>query len=438
MGMQQLPQNIEAEQAVIGSLVKENDCINDVVEIIQLKDFYREAHQIIYTAILGMYQKDIGIDLVTLINYMGKEKVQAAGGMTYITQLVDGVASTSNIKDYAKIVKEKSNRRQVIKTAQEALGNAYDERNKVDCIITQISDNLLKIDSNKGGIKDDKEVMETTLKKIEENYQNGGQISGMETGYKDLDLAINGVGKGQFVIIAGRPAMGKSVFTLNLADYMSRKYRTLIFSLEMTNEQLGMRRLAADTKIKSVCLRMGKLTDKDWEVLVKRSANIATNSKMLYDDTPGLTVNEIKARAKKAKLKYGGLDVIVVDHIGLIQGNNRIGDKRKQLEEITNQLKVMAKELDVCVIGLSQLSRAPEQRQDHRPILADLRESGSIEQDADVVIGLYRDEYYKPNTKEKGIMEAIILKQRDGRCGTIKLAYVPEIQFVANMLQNRA
>lgn len=260
----------------------------------------------------------------------------------------------------------------------------------------------------------------------------------MKTGYKDLDMAINGLGKGQFVIIAGRPAMGKSVFTLNLADCMARKYRVLIFSLEMTNEQLGIRRLAADTKIKSVCLRMGKLTDKDWEVLVKRSANIATNSKMLYDDTPGLTVNEIKARAKKAKLKYGGLDVIVVDHIGLIQGNGRIGDKRKQLEEITNQLKVMAKELDVCVIGLSQLSRAPEQRQDHRPILADLRESGSIEQDADVVIGLYRDEYYKPNTNERGIMEAIVLKQRDGRCGTIKLAYVPEIQLVANMLQSRA
>lgn len=433
-----LPQSIEAEQAVLGSVIKNNDTINDVVEIIQAEDFYVRSHNIIYKCILEMYQKNIGIDLVTLANYMRKEKLKVVGGITYIIKLADGVTSTVNIKDYAKIVKEKSNMRQVIKTAQEALENAYDEKNKVDSIITEISDNLLKIDNHKGKIKNDKEVMETTLKKIEESYQNGGKISGMSTGYKDLDLAINGLGKGQFVVIAGRPAMGKSVFTLNLADYMARKYRVLIFSLEMTNEQLGMRRLAADTKIKSVCLRMGKLSDKDWEVLVKRSASIATNSKMLYDDTSGITVNEIKARAKKAKLKYDGLDVVVVDHIGLVQGNSRIGDKRKQLEEITNQLKVMAKELKVCVIGLSQLSRAPEQRADHRPILADLRESGSIEQDADVVIGLYRDEYYNPNTKEKGVMEAIVLKQRDGRCGTIKLAYVPEIQFVANMLQNRA
>lgn len=434
MDIKALPYSLEAEREVIGAVMQDNDCLCDVVEILMADDFYKTPHKMLYEAVMGMYMQGIPIDLVTMVNSLGAEKLQSVGGMTYISQLIGGVATTKAVKRHAHIVKEMSERRKIIKSCADALEKAYQGEEDSKGIIGSLEDNLLNIGEFKeNSIKTDEEIMNKTINMIDENVQRGGGITGLPTGFYSLDKAIGGLNRGRFVVIAARPAMGKSAFALNIAQEVSETNPVLLFSLEMTDTELGIRRLASKALVNAGKLTNGNLPDEDWQT-VMRKASIISTGKMFTDDSAGLTMHDIKARAKKVKLRYG-LDVIIIDHIGLIRSTLKSDNKVRQVEEITNGLKIMAKELDVCIIGLSQLSRACEQRSDKRPQLSDLRDSGSIEQDADTVIFLYRDEYYNPETEDKNIVEAIISKNRTGRTGTLKFAWRGEYQKITDLHQ---
>lgn len=428
--MKELFYDLDAETNIIGSILKNNNGFLDITSI-KAEDFYNKANQIIFKAIQNMFNKNIPIDIITLKNGMDKESLKSIGGITYITSVQESVISSRNVKYYAKIVKEKSNKRHIFNTCRQALKNIQEEM-ELDDVVNSLQNDLLCINEVKSSnMKTDEEIMTSTLDLIQKNYENGGGITGMSTKLKSLDMAMNGLNKGQFTIIAARPGMGKTCFTLNLADNLAEKYKGLFFSLEMVAEKLGIRRLAFNAYIDSTKILKGKMTSVEWDNLVKASGKIA-NSKLITDDSVGVTIQDIKFKAKRIKMQQG-LDFIVIDHIGLLQSTIKTDNRLRQVEEITRQLKIMSKELDIHVIGLSQLSRAPEQRQDHRPILSDLRDSGSIEQDADNIIFLYRDEYYDRETEDKNIIEAIIAKQREGNTGILKYGYSPEFQMIAEL-----
>jgi replicative DNA helicase len=432
MDIKALPHSIEAEQQVIGSILTNNESIYDVVDLVRAEDFYRSSHQILYKTMLEMTDKRIPIDMVTLTNTLGADRVQSIGGITYIAQLTASVISSSNIKKHAEIVKEKSDRRKVIKTCNEALQKAYNQENQVKGIIGALEDELLNVGTEtEKKILTDEGLMAKTLTMIETNYKNGGDISGLKTGLKTLDQATNGVVKGDLIVIAGRPSMGKTVFALNIADNLAKNSKVAVFELEMSGEKLGARRLAAQTCINATRLPRGKITDKEWALLASKANEIAFRNNMFTDTTAGITMQEIKAKCKKLKIKYG-LDVVIIDHLTLITASRKRERRDLEIADITSMAKIMAKDLDVAVILLSQLSRAVEQRADKIPMLSDLRESGTIEQDADLVMLLYRDEYYNLETEKKNILEVIIAKQRDGKTGTIEFSYKPEYQLVTD------
>lgn len=426
--MDKLPQNLEAEINVLGAIIINNNMLLEVIEILKANDFYSSANKLIYETILGMYKKSIPIDTTTLVNELGLDKVKAVGGASYILKIQDSVPSTANALYYAEIVKNMSDRRLIIKACREAINKAcMEEPSK---IIEAMESDFLNIgDKRTNKILKDNELMELTLNKLEDNYKLGGGVTGIITGYDKLDLAINGLNKGDLIIIAGRPSMGKTAFGLNLASGAAKLKKIAIFELEMSAEKLGIRRLAALTHINYSKLARGKIDDDKWGTIVNKAGIESEKNNIFTDASAGLTIDEIKARCKKIKLKYG-LDAVIIDHLQLIETLEVNQSRTDQVREITKQAKKMAKELDIPVIMLSQLSRAPEQRNDHRPILSDLRDSGSIEQDADVVMFIYRDEYYNPKSEDKGIMECIIAKQRDGCTGTLKFAYDKECQII--------
>lgn len=426
-----LPSNVEAENQVLGSILLNNDSLCDAIEIISSDDFYNASNQILYKAMLTMYSNNTPIDIVTLTNFLGEEKLRAIGGMTYITTTLGSVFSSSNIKSYAEIIKDKSDKRKIIKGCQETLVNAYGDKS-IKELIGEL-DGLVSIGiDNKEKVLTDQELMERTLNMVQANYESGGEIPGISTGYKSLDKAIGGLRKGDLVIIAGRPSMGKTCFALNVASNASKKNKAAIFELEMSAEKLGTRRLASEAFVNATKLPRGDMEEKEWLRVTKRANEIAMRNNMFTDTTPGITMAEIKAKCKKLKLKYG-LDIVIIDHLGLItpsSNENRV----QQVSEITRQAKIIAKDLDVNMILLSQLSRACEQRNDKRPLLSDLRESGSIEQDADLVMFMYRDEYYNKESEKKSILECIIAKQRDGKTGTLEFGYMAEYQRIAEKL----
>lgn len=424
-----LPHNLEAEINILGSILIENDIINDISEILISEDFYSKPNKILYSKMLDMHYKNIAIDTVTLSNTLGTENLKAIGGISYITEIASSVITISNFKSYADIVKDKAKRRKVIQVCHEALEEAKEK--DIKSIAVKLEDALLEINSTKKEeIFTDEELMNDTLAVIQKNYENGGEIPGMKTGLKSLDKATNGLKRGELIVIAGRPSMGKTCLALNIGSNMGKKVG--LFELEMGKEDLGMRRLAAKTLINGYKLQQGKMNDKEWERLSTRANEMAYKNNVFTDTSSCLTMLEIKSKCKKIKIKYG-LDVVIIDHIGLIEPSNKNESKNNQISEITRQAKIIAKDLDVAVICLSQLSRAPETRTDKRPILSDLRDSGSIEQDADLIMFVYRDEYYDNETEDKGIMEVIIGKQRNGKTGTLRYAYKPEYQLIAEM-----
>ena len=431
------PHDIEAEQAIIGSMLTDKDAVIAAIEILREQDFYREDNRIIYSAILNLYNRSEPIDIITLkaeLKSMGK--LEAVGGLEYIVQLPDRVPTTSNVEQYIKIVEEKSMLRALIKTADELITLGYDPTQEVEQVIDTAEKKIFEVmqKKNQKGYSSMKDILIDTFTQLEQLYNQKEMITGVPTGFADLDYRTSGLHNSDLILVAARPAMGKSAFALNIATHAAvrGKVPVAIFSLEMSKEQMANRILCSEAMVDSAKVRTGKIDDEEWAKLAAASGELS-EAGIYIDDTPGISVMEIRAKCRKMKLEKN-IGLVVIDYLQLVQGSNRKGGSREQeIAEISRSLKILAKEINVPVIALSQLSRAPEQRVDHRPMLSDLRESGSIEQDADIVMFLYRDDYYNEDTDKKNIAEVIIAKHRSGATGTVELLWLGNYTKFANI-----
>ncbi|WP_055669954.1 replicative DNA helicase [Desnuesiella massiliensis] len=433
--MKSMPQNIEAEQSVLGAMIIDKTSIAQAAEVLKSDDFYRDAHKVIYAAIMELFQKDIPIDMVTLIEHLrAKEKLESIGGITYITEIANAVISTANLQSYIKIVEQKAMLRKLIKASNEIIEQSYNKQGDVEDVLDFAEKRIFDIAEKRS--TNDFEPISTVLERgfleIERIFNNKGVATGVPSGFLDLDSKTSGFQKGDMVLIAARPSMGKTTFVLNLAQHAAlRENKSIvIFSLEMSKEQLAYKFLCAEANVDMLKLRTGNLDDQDWENIARASGPLAA-AKIYIDDTAGVSVMEMRSKCRRIKLEYG-IDMIIIDYLQLMSGSG--GESRQQeVSEISRSIKALAKEMECPVIALSQLSRAPEQRADHRPMLSDLRESGSIEQDADLVMFLYRDEYYNKETEEKNVAECIIAKQRNGPVGTVRLAWLGQFSKFGNL-----
>ena len=422
------PHDIEAEQAVIGSMLTDKDAIMSAVETLKSEDFYREDNKIIYEAILNLYNRAEPVDIITLkTELQSMKQLEAVGGLEYIAELPDKVPTTANVEQYIKIVEEKSALRALIKTANDLISLGYDQTQDVEDILDTAERKIFDVIQNRNqkGYSAIKDILVDSFTQLEQLYNRKQHITGVPTGFADLDFITAGLHKSDLVIVAARPAMGKSAFALNLATNAAVRYNTpvAIFSLEMSKEQLVNRILCSEAMVDSNKVRTGKLDEEDWTKLAEAIGPLS-EAGVYIDDTPGISVMEIRTKCRKLKMEKN-IGLVVIDYLQLISGSNkRNGSREQEISEISRSLKVLAKELNVPVIALSQLSRAVEQRDDHRPMLSDLRESGAIEQDADIVMFLYRDDYYNKESAEKDIAEVIIAKQRGGSTGTVKLYWM--------------
>lgn len=424
------PQNVQAEQALLGCLINNKDKIYEVEGILSAEDFYFDKHQEIYRAIRELENKSIEIDLITLLELVNKKKIiDKCGGISYITELSTAAIYNDNAISYAEIIKDKSNRRSLIKAGRELVSKSYEE-NEVDEIVNSVENALYQAVSknNDGEIVQISDALNDVLDEIERNYKSGGKITGKTTGYKELDECLSGLQKGDFMIVAARPSMGKTAFALNIGQYSAKESNVAIFSLEMPKNQLTQRLLSSMALVELHNIKTGKLSDQEFGKIAMASNELA-NRKIFIDDN-STSLSDIKARCRTLKRK-SGLDVVIIDYLQLIESTEKTYSREQEIAKISRELKKLAKSLEITVIALSQLSRAPEQRADHRPMLSDLRESGSIEQDADVIMFLYRDEYYNKESEEKNIAEMIVGKNRNGEVKTIKLGWVGKYQRFA-------
>lgn len=435
--MRTLPQSIEAEQSVIGSMIIDKSAIAKVLESLEEEDFYRDGHKVIFRAILDMFRKDMAVDLVTLLESLkSTEMLERAGGVTYITEISASVPTTANLSSYIKIVEEKSVLRKLIKASTSIIESSYNNQGEVENVLDGAEKRIFDIAEKKTS-KDFEplsDVLERGFLEIERLFNNRGEITGVGSGFSDLDSKTSGFQKGDMILIAARPSMGKTTFALNIAEHAALREgkSVVIFSLEMSKEQLAYKLLCSEANVDMLRLRTGELDDKDWENIAKATGPLA-KAKVYIDDTAGVSVMEMRSKCRRLKMEYG-IDLIVIDYLQLMSGSTGNSDNRQQeVSEISRSIKALAKEMECPVIALSQLSRAPEQRADHRPMLSDLRESGSIEQDADLVMFLYRDEYYNKETEDKNIGECIIAKQRNGPVGTAKLAWLGQYSKFGNL-----
>ena len=435
------PNDIEAEQAVIGSMLTDKEAVISSIEILKEQDFYREDNKIIYRAILNLYDRGEPIDIITLkseLSSMGK--LESVGGLEYLVELPDKVPTTSNIDKYIKIVEEKSTLRNLINTANEIIKLGYDPTEDVENIMDSAERKIFNIMQKRDqkGYSSMKDILVDSFTELEQLYNQKQHITGVPTGFIDLDYKTAGLHNSDLILVAARPAMGKSAFALNIATNAAVRGNTpvVIFSLEMSKEHMGNRILCSEAMVDSNKVRTGKIEDEDWLKLANASGELS-KSGIYIDDTPGISIMEIRAKCRKLKLEKN-IGLVVVDYLQLIQGSNkRVGSREQEISEISRSLKILAKEINVPVIALSQLSRAPEQRPDHRPMLADLRESGAIEQDADIVMFLYRDDYYNEDSEKKNIAEVIIAKHRSGSTGTVELSWLGNYTKFANIEKYR-
>ena len=433
------PQDIEAEQAVIGSMLTDQEAVTAAVETLKPEDFYREDNKIIYTALLNLYNKAQAIDIITLkseLSAMGK--LDAIGGLEYIAELPEKVPTTSNVDRYIKIVEEKSMLRNLIKVANDIIDLGYGQTEEVEDILDEAEKKIFNVVQKKDqntGFTPISDVLVESFTKLEELYNSKQAITGIPTGFNDLDKKTAGLHGSELILVAARPAMGKSAFALNIGTYAATRAKVpvAIFNLEMSKDQLANRILCSEALVDSNHVRTGELSDDELAKLAEASGELS-QAPLYICDTPGISVMEIRARCRKLKMEKN-IGLIIIDYLQLIQGSAKNANNRVQeIAEISRSLKILAKELNVPVIALSQLSRAVESRDDHRPMLSDLRESGSIEQDADIVMFLYRDDYYNPeDSKKKNIAEVIIAKQRAGETGTVELAWVGQYTKFGNL-----
>ncbi len=432
-----LPHSIEAEQSVIGSMLMDKDAIVAASEILTGEDFYGRQYGIVFEAMVELHDEAKPVDTVTLQNRLKEKDVPPeVSSLEFIKDILNIVPTSANVKYYANIVAEKALLRRLIKTNEEIANTCYVGREPVEDILAETEKKIFQIVQNRnvGDYVPIRQVVADALRKIEIASHNKGAVTGVATGFADLDYRTAGMQPSDLILIAARPSMGKTAFALNIAEYVAfRSNQTVaIFSLEMSKEQLVNRLFSLESRVDAQRLRTGGLDDNDWERLIE-SAAVIGKSKLIIDDTPGISVPELRSKCRKYKLEHN-LQMIMIDYLQLMSASGRGSDSRQQeISEISRSLKALARELQVPVIALSQLSRAVEQRPDHRPMLSDLRESGAIEQDADVVMFIYRDDYYNKDTEMKNIAEIIIAKQRNGPIGTVNLVWLPEYTKFANM-----
>ena len=433
-----LPHSEAAEQSVIGSMMMDKQAILTASEIITREDFYQQQYGILFEAMVELYNAGKEVDPVTLQNHLREKKVpKEISDMEYVRDLLNVVPTSANIKHYAEIVAEKATLRRLIRAAEEVTNNCYMDDQPLEQLMEESEKKMFQVfqQKNASDFEPIKSIVMKTLDTIEKASHTSGNVTGHATGFTDLDFKTSGMQPSDLILIAARPSMGKTAFVLNIAQYMAFHHgkHVAIFSLEMSKQQLVTRIMSMESHVGSQSLRNGKLKDDEWKQLIE-TAGVIGESNLIIDDTPGITIREMRSKCRKYKLEHG-LDIIMIDYLQLMSGSGGKSSESRQQEisEISRSLKGLARELNVPVIALSQLSRAVESRPDHRPMLSDLRESGAIEQDADVVMFLYRDDYYHKDSENKGICELIIAKQRNGPIGTVNLAWLPEYTKFANV-----
>ncbi|WP_297134210.1 replicative DNA helicase [Terrisporobacter sp.] len=433
------PHSVESEQSILGSIILDKDAMITVSETINSGDFYKEAHKIIYESMLRLNSNNEPIDLITLIEELRKEgHLDNVGGISYLTSLSTIVPTTSNVKYYANIVKEKSVMRQLIKASNEIINLGYDGSSDVQEILDKAEKSIFDISQEKSGdeIKPINLVLQDAYDMIESLYTNKSEVTGITTGFADLNKKINGLQRTDLILVAARPAMGKTAFSLNLVQNAALKgdASVAVFSLEMSKEQLVQRMLSAQSNVELSKIKTGTLGESDWPRIIDAMA-VLSEANIFIDDTPGIKISEIRSKCRRLKIEKG-LDLILIDYLQLMEGEGKNENRQQEIAKISRALKILAKELNCPVVALSQLSRSPELRKDHRPILSDLRESGSIEQDADIVMFLYRDEYYHDDSEKKNIGEVIVAKNRHGETGIVELVWFGQVQKFADKVRD--
>ena len=431
-----LPHSIEAEQSVIGSMLMGREAILTASEMLTGDDFYQQQYGVIFDAMVELHNEGKPVDLITLQNRLREKDVPPEiSSMEFVRDLVNAVPTSANVKYYATIVSEKAVLRRLIKLNEEISNECYLAKEKVEVILEETEKKMFALlqKRNTGDFIPIRQVVMNSLENIEKASKTKGRVTGIPSGFTDLDSMTAGFQNSDFILVAARPSMGKTAFVLNIAEYMAVKKEkaVAIFSLEMSAEQLVNRMLSLESKVKANNIRVGDLQDEEWAKLIE-AAGVIGDTRLLIDATPGISIAEMRSKCRKYKLEYG-LDIIIIDYLQLMSGSGRSESRQQEISEISRSLKALARELNVPVIALSQLSRAVEQRTDHRPMLSDLRESGAIEQDADMVMFIYRDDYYNKDTERQNIAEIIIAKQRNGSIGTVELVWLPEYTKFANM-----
>lgn len=432
-----LPHSVEAEQSVIGSMLMDKDAVIAASEIITADDFYQNQYGVMFESMVELFNEGKPVDLITLQNRLKEKDVPPeVSSLDFVREIITTVPTSANVKSYANIVREKAVLRRLIKVNEEIANTCYVGKEPLEEILAATEKRIFDLlqSRNSGEFVPIRQVALNVLEKIEIASKNPGSVTGIPTGFIDLDYRTSGLQPSDFVLIAARPSMGKTAFVLNLVDYVAVKkgLPCMIFSLEMSKEQLVNRMLAMESNVDSQKLRSGNLTDMDWDAIVE-GIGVIGNSSLIIDDTPGISITELRSKCRKMKLEHG-LSLIIIDYLQLMSGSGKSSDNRQQeISEISRSLKALAREMNAPVVALSQLSRACETRTDHRPMLSDLRESGAIEQDADVVMFLYRDDYYNKDTDTPNIAEVIIAKQRNGPIGTVNLLWQPEYTKFVNL-----
>ena len=431
-----LPHSVEAEQSVIGSMIMDREAIVVASELITGEDFYNRQYGILFETMVELNDVGSPVDLVTLQNKLKEKDVPpGVSSLEFVRDLITAVPTSANIKYYANIVAEKATLRRLIRLNEEIANTCYAGKESLEYILEDTEKRVFQLVQKR--TTDDfvpvRQIVMNAMDKIETAAKNKGSVTGIPTGFIDLDYRTAGMQPSDLILVAARPSMGKTAFELNLAQYMAFKKNLTValFSLEMSKEQLVNRMFSLESNVDAQKLRTGQLNDEEWERLIESAGTIG-KSKLIIDDTPGISIAELRSKCRKYKLEHD-LSIIMIDYLQLMSGSGRTESRQQEISDISRSLKALARELSVPVVALSQLSRAVEQRPDHRPMLSDLRESGAIEQDADVVMFLYRDDYYNHDSPDKGVSEVIIAKQRNGPIGTVKLAWLPQYTKFANL-----
>ncbi|MFA5088870.1 MAG: replicative DNA helicase [Candidatus Omnitrophota bacterium] len=430
------PQNVDAEKSVLGAMLIDNEAIGLAIEILDVSWFYEESHRKIYSSVLELYNNHKNVDLITLSNQLKSTgELDSVGGVSYLTELIDFVPTSANVDHYAHIVKEKGILRRLIKNATQIVNEGYESKSDVNEIVDtaeRLIFEVADIDQRRKAIHI-KELVKQSIETIDNLYQRKEHVTGLPTGFIEFDRMTSGFQKSDLIIIAGRPSMGKSALAVSIAEHVSvdLKKGVAIFSLEMSKEQLVQRMLCSQARVDAHKVRSGFLSPSDWPKLTAAAGKLS-EAPIYIDDTPGISAIELRAKSRRLKLSYD-IELIVLDYLQLMRSSYRVDSRQQEISEISRSIKALSRELNIPIIALSQLSRAVESRQDHRPQLSDLRESGAIEQDADLVTLLIREEYYMPTEENKGIAELIIAKQRNGPVGTVKMAFIKQFMRFENL-----